>query len=171
MYYICIIYVLYTHICIYVYYMILYVYYIDVRSTAADPEGSDPERFVNIVVRWIVANCIFYWNMFDAAPRLLAYRCNVVSVKRKKLCYKQIKKAKKIYGKITPKWYRILEKSASDTLLERFGHPPSAKMPQERHQDQNLMKNVQFLGALWGPKWSQNPRKICIEIAMLLVPM
>ena len=60
---------------------------------------------------------------------------------------------------MTLKRNKILEKSVSDTLLERFGDPPGAKIPQERHQEQNLMKNVQFLGAPWGPKWSQNPKK------------
>ena len=73
---------------------------------------------------------------------VLVYRCNGLSVKSKKLCYEQVKKNKKIYRTISPKWYQILEKSASETLLESFGHPPGAKIPQERHQDQNLMKNV-----------------------------
>ena len=70
----------------------------------------------------------------------------LIFLKKTKTCY--------IFEKNTPKWYKILEKSASDTLLERFGDPPGAKIPQERHQEQNLMKNVQFLGAPWGPKWN-----------------
>ena len=64
-----------------------------------------------------------------------------------------------MHRKNLPKWYQIHEKSASDTVLERFGHPPGAKIPQKRHQEQILMKDSQFLGAPWAPKWSHNPKK------------
>ena len=69
---------------------------------------------------------------------------------------------------IDPKWYQIHEKSVSDTVFGRFGHPPGAKIPQKRHPEQNLMKNDQFLGAPWAPKLK---RKICIKIVMIFLPM
>ena len=53
----------------------------------------------------------------------------------KKICYKQIQISKNMYKKNVPKWNQIHEKSASGTVVERFGHPPGAKIPQKRHQD------------------------------------
>jgi len=47
----------------------------------------------------------------------------------------------------------------SDTVLERFGHPPGGKIPQKRHQEQNLKKNGQILGVPWAPKWTNNSKK------------
>ena len=46
--------------------------------------------------------------------------------------------------KIDPKWYQILGKSTFGAVLEHFGRPLGAKMAQERHQEQTLMKNNQF---------------------------
>ena len=51
---------------------------------------------------------------------------------------------KRYLRKSTPKWCQILEKSTFGAVLEHFGHPLGAKMAQERHQEQNLMKNTQF---------------------------
>jgi hypothetical protein len=44
--------------------------------------------------------------------------------------------------------------------LEHFGSPLGAKIAQEWHQEQKMMKNVEFWGGPWGPKWGQNQLKI-----------
>ena len=67
--------------------------------------------------------------------------------------------------------YQIHEKMVSDTILERFGHPPGAKIPQKRLQEQIFMKNEEFLGAPWALKWSKNQRKIYIKIVTIFLPM
>ena len=77
----------------------------------------------------------------------------------------------KISQKIVPKLYQIHEKMVSDTILERFGHPPGAKIPQKRLQEQIFMKNEEFLGAPWALKWSKNQRKIYIKIVTIFLPM
>ena len=133
-------------------------------------------RCIGVLVYWCIGVSVYRymynWYIGVSVYRCcLAYRCNVVSVKSKKLFYKQSKTSKKMHRTIAPKWYQIREKSASDTVLERFGHPPGAKIPQKRHQDQNLMKNVEFLGVPWAPKWNKNPRKFCIKIVMIFVPI
>ena len=63
----------------------------------------------------------------------------------------------------------IVEKSTSGAVLEHFGHPLGAKMAQERHQDQKSMKNLEFWGGPWGPKWSQNRLKIWLKIDLIFV--
>ena len=58
-----------------------------------------------------------------------------------------LKRRSKIFrnpSKDNPKWYQILGKSTSGAVLEHFGRPLGAKMAQERHQEQTLMKNTQF---------------------------
>ena len=44
--------------------------------------------------------------------------------------------------KMTPEWYQILGKSTSGAVLEHIGHPLVAKMAQDRHQEQNIMKKM-----------------------------
>ena len=69
---------------------------------------------------------------------------------------KEDRTSEEILPKLTPVLYKILSKSTSGAILEHFGHPLGAKMAQEWHQEQKMMKNLKFWGGLWGPKWSQN---------------
>ena len=47
--------------------------------------------------------------------------------------------------------------------------PLGAKMAQEWHQEQKMMKNVEFWGGPWGPKWGQNQLKIWFKFDLIFV--
>ena len=55
--------------------------------------------------------------------------------------------------------------------VNRSEFGPGAKIPQKRLQEQIFMKNEEFLGAPWALKWSQNRRKIHINIVTIFLPM
>ena len=64
--------------------------------------------------------------------------CNVIFIEG--LYHKEGITSLKNCPKLSANWYQIHRKSTSGAVLDHFGHPLVAKMAQDRHQEQKMMK-------------------------------